>query len=569
MIKSKKHIFVSALLFVTALLPAQEALKSIEEEYYDFLSLTGVVERPTLGYRTLSDSIWNFKDIETFEENEDGTFTKVRVPGAESTAHIWKNNNLGTTYTLWQPSNPSENWFTRGLTQGIKLRLYGPEWYNSYNTATPYGQNDGALWQGRGYNSSLTAGLRLEGYGFEVTFKPQMSFMQNKEFQFLPGNSISPYNYFTNGIDLVQRYGSSSFWNYNWGDSEVRWSWHSFTMGFGTQNPWLGPAWLNPMLGSNNAAGFPKFDIGLRKTQIIIPGLNWNLGDFEGRVWVGKLTPSDFSKYTKDTMVSGISLSYAPSFIPGLSLGVNRVFMTNWKIENLKYIGRLFTLSNDNDVNGEGEDQKVAIFLDYIFPRVGFEVYFEIGLDDFSIRPAQNPFHTAIYTAGLKQKIPYKNLKLNSELFFEFNFFEMSQDFQMQWQYGGYYVHHQMAAGYTYDGQVLGAGSGQFGNSQYLGYKLYYPKGSTMLYAHRYSPNNNYIFNKAVNVDASKPSDTWRDYWGVSETYLCIGLSSDYFVTDNLNAKIDFTYIHIFDYMYIRDNSLNSFRLSFNLKYFI
>ena len=38
---------------------SQEALKSVEEEYYDFLSLQGIVERPTLGYRTLSDSVWN------------------------------------------------------------------------------------------------------------------------------------------------------------------------------------------------------------------------------------------------------------------------------------------------------------------------------------------------------------------------------------------------------------------------------------------------------------------------------------------------------------------------------
>ena len=53
------------LLSLTAILSAsflfsQEALKSIEEEYYDFLSLQGIVERPTLGYRTLSDSEWKF-----------------------------------------------------------------------------------------------------------------------------------------------------------------------------------------------------------------------------------------------------------------------------------------------------------------------------------------------------------------------------------------------------------------------------------------------------------------------------------------------------------------------------
>ncbi|MCR4952658.1 MAG: hypothetical protein K6A43_01170, partial [Treponema sp.] len=136
---------------------SQEALKSVEEEYYDFLSLTGITERPTLGYRTLSDSVWNYN------ENVSDEITD------EIVTHPWKNLNLGKTFTLWQYKKADSNWFTKGIPESLKLKIYGPEWFNSYNTATPYGQNDGALWQGRGYNTSLTAGLRLEGYGFELT----------------------------------------------------------------------------------------------------------------------------------------------------------------------------------------------------------------------------------------------------------------------------------------------------------------------------------------------------------------------------------------------------------------
>ena len=45
----KKHLsLITGLLFTfTGLCFAQEALKSTEEEYYDFLSLNGLVERPT------------------------------------------------------------------------------------------------------------------------------------------------------------------------------------------------------------------------------------------------------------------------------------------------------------------------------------------------------------------------------------------------------------------------------------------------------------------------------------------------------------------------------------------
>ena len=78
-------------LWSPVLLTAQEALKSVEEEYYDFLSLQGITSRPTLGYRTLSDSEWDFLPVTKLLENEDGSFTKVISPGLERQENVWKN----------------------------------------------------------------------------------------------------------------------------------------------------------------------------------------------------------------------------------------------------------------------------------------------------------------------------------------------------------------------------------------------------------------------------------------------------------------------------------------------
>ena len=545
---------------------SQEALKSVEEEYYDFLSLTGITERPTLGYRTLSDSVWNYN------ENVSDEITD------EIVTHPWSNLNLGKTFTLWQYKKEDSNWFTKGIPESLKLKIYGPKWFNSYNTKTPYGQNDGALWQGSGYNTSLTAGLRLEGYGFEFTVKPQLSWMENKEFEFIEGVNGSKYSYFCGGIDLVQRYGDSSLWNFNWGDSEVRWSWHSFTVGFGTQNPWLGPAWLNPMLGSNNAPGYPKVDIGLRKTKIIIPGIDLYLGEFEGRVWTGKLTQSDYvnTTYNYDTMVNGLTIAYSIPYFENFVFGGTRIILSRFKNENFKYIGRLFTMSKGNDVSGEGEDQKVALFFDWILPKAGFEVFLEFGVDDYTTYPLENFFHTAIYTVGIKQRIPielHKIIKtlpvipLDSEFIFEFNNFEMSQDFQMQWQYGGYYVHGQIMSGYTNGGQILGAGTGSFGNSQFFGYKIFYPRGSVLLSMQRFCPNNNYIYNKAVNADASKPSAIWEQYWANFEANLTFGLYADYYILDSLRVGGSATFIKHGNYMYKRGNDFNSFSFTLEAEY--
>jgi hypothetical protein len=59
------------------------------------------------------------------------------------------------------------------------MNIFGPELFTSYNTAAPYGQNDGALWQGKGLNVSATGGIRFEGWGVEATFKPQLDWSQN------------------------------------------------------------------------------------------------------------------------------------------------------------------------------------------------------------------------------------------------------------------------------------------------------------------------------------------------------------------------------------------------------
>ena len=530
----KKNQFVCTVLFsLCCTLFSQEALKSIEEEYYDYLSLQGITERPYLNYRTLSDSEWNIKE----EEN---------------TSHPWKDLNLGTKKTLKKELFNQTNWFLKGINNSVNLKIYGPEWFNSFNTTAPYGQNDGALWQGKGYNTSLTLGARFEALGFEITLKPQVCFSQNLEFEYLPGKYDSEYSYFyTEGgnIDFVQRYGDKSFWNFDFGDTEIRWTLHNFTIGFGNQSPWLGPSYLNPMLGSNNAPTYPKFDIGLRKTKIVIPGINWHFGDIEARLWTGLLKESDYfdnNPNNNKNMLNALSISFSPSFIPGLTIGLNRIFLTKWKTENLKYIGRLFTLSRSNDVKGEGEDQKFSITADFCFPKIGFEVYGEFGRDDFSSDEVSNPFHTAIYTIGAKQIIPLPVQWLKFQFIFEWNNFEMSQDFQMQWQYKGYYSHGKITQGYTNKGQILGAGTGFFGNSQFLGLKAYFPKGSAMFLFHRHCPDNNYIYNKTVGKPITSTAPEYDQYYASFMTYRTFSLSGNYFITNNflLDGEIAYTIIN-------------------------
>lgn len=550
---------VAALFFAisSVCVSSQEALKSIEEEYYDFLALQGIVERPSLNYRTLSDSVWRIK------QDEDG----------EQIQHVWQGNNLGRTFTLLNTESEKTNWYLKGIKRGIFLKAYGPEWFNSFNTAAPYGQNDGALWQGKGYNTSLTGGARLEGYGLEMTLKPQVSFSQNREFELVgPGQYGNEYSYFWKGnIDLPQRFGNKPYWTFDWGDTEIRYSWHTLTIGFGTQAIWLGPAWLNPMLGSNNSGTYPKFDIGLRRQRIVIPKVNWYLGDIEGRIWMGQLSESNYfdnDSSNDKRQIAGFSAAFSPSFIPGFTIGFNKICMSRWDKFSLKYLNPFY---DTNDYENP-EDQKMSITLDWIFPKIGFEVYGEIGKDDSSKSIVSNPFHTVIYTVGLKKTFSFgKDKKFFGQLLFEWSNFEASQDFQMQWKYMGYYSHGGISQGYTQKGQILGAGSGHFGNSQFVGFKLYYPRGNSFLYFHRHSPDNNYIYEMTVGSSDAFSEDqnsTYQKYWAKFKTYMTVGLTTQFFILDSLSINGGLEVTPIFNNKYSNDGiDMFNFRIMLGVKY--
>jgi hypothetical protein len=234
-------------------------------------------------------------------------------------------------------------------------------------------------------------------------------------------------------------------------------------------------------------------------------------------------------------MIHGLTFSYAPSFLPGLVLGANRICLVKWEWENLKYI---VPLNENND-----EDQKMSLMASWSFPQVGFEVYGELGIDDFTSGGAMGyiryPFHSAIYTLGLKKNIDISPT-VKGQIVLEHSQFEMTQDFQFQWPYN-FYFHHQITQGYTNQGQYIGSGLGTGGNSQFLGFNIYYPKGSTLVFIHRNNPDNNYLYKNAVN-DSAADGELSKQNWGKQKANFNIGASTCYFITSFIQLTGQFTY---------------------------
>ncbi|MCI6808727.1 MAG: capsule assembly Wzi family protein [Spirochaetia bacterium] len=491
------------------------------------------IERPTLNYKTSANNIWDSIDEE--HENDTKSFKKI----------INKDN--------------------------LKFYMFYPELFNSYNSNLLYGYNDRGLWQGKGYNAYFSSGFYFSYKSLSINFKPQINFSQNKEYEFYPATTENKYGYYVNNIDLPQRFGNSPYFSFDFADTEIRYNYKTFTIGFGTENPWLGPAQINPMLGSTNAAGYPKIDIGFNKTNLCLPFLDYYLGKVELRIANGCLIESQYYDSIKKNdyrMLNLFSIAYEPSFIPGFSLGINRIFITYWKPENFKYIWRLFTTEHSNALasSGNDEDQKIAIFVDWLLPSAGFEFYGELGIDDFTNDSLANPFHTAIYTVGVKQRIPFFN-NLDGQLLVELNNFEMSQDFQLQWPYIGYYGHGFVKQGYTNDGQILGAGTGQFGNSQFISYKIFYNKGYSSIFFNRYCPNNNYTYNKAVNNSAnSDDSELNKNWYANFPTYLVFGTKSGFSINNTFYIEPELCLIYAHNRLYKYNNNEVSFYGSMKLK---
>lgn len=569
----QKAFLLTALFLAATTISAQEALKSAEEEYYDFLSLQGITQRPTLNYRTLSDSVWNIGTETKTVTDEDGNEQTVEEP----LFHPWQNNNLGTRRTLWRPQALSENGYLRGVPQGVFLKIYGPEWYNSFNTAAPYGQNDGALWQGKGYNTSLTAGARLEIYGLELTVKPQVSFSQNMGFDYIKpnyaktdqngnltifANGAAEYGYYgVTSIDAPQRFGNKPFFTFDWGDTEIRYSWRTLTVGFGTQTIWLGPAQLNPIIHSNNAPSYPKFDIGLRRQAIVLPKIGWHLGDIELRGWWGYLSESDYfdsNGENNHNLISGFSIAWSlPYIFKGLTIGFNRTLLGKWEDTDAYSLFRIYIPNMQG--GSDKTDQRFSLTFDYQLPIAGLEVYLEWARNDFS--PSMQhvlryPFHTQGWTLGGKKAFKLSK-DFKAELLVEVTFLECSADYDriISW-YSTFYAHHIITQGYTNKGQWLGAGIGTGGNSQYIGFKLIYPKGLTNFFFQRVNPDLDYTMYMDTDKGNAERENSIR-------ALLSTGIQTSYFIT---NSFVIFGgIIGVFDMNPQNDNAKDALRFNLNV----
>ncbi len=371
-----------------------------------------------------------------------------------------------------------------GFYETVQTSRQALEWTDlstavTINSAYPRGYNDGPVWKGKGITWEINGGARGSKGKFSFQIQPVLFYAQNRNFKLAPGSESSsrPFgSQFITGVDWVQRYGSSSKLYFHPGQSEVKFQSGKFIVSASTQNYSFGPSTFNPILLSHQGGGFPHIRLGSEPFSI-----GKKIGKIEVNYLAGILTESNYfdaSSKNDHRFLNALFFGYSPSFLKNLKLGIGRVLYKQTPFFELEDLLSPIIVLEDSKREGVSEwndtfDQLASFFIDWSFPEVGFRAYFEFAKNDFtgSLRNTLvEPEHTRGYTIGFQKDIISKSDKKISIIYEHTN---LSINQAWLWRATpSFYSHHINQQGYTQSGQLIGAGIGPGGNSDFLFIKM-------------------------------------------------------------------------------------------------
>jgi len=500
-----KHLFLIFILFLLSFtLYANELINSDYDNYMNYLELNEKTGSSYMSFRSYSNNDWKFSD----EDRENP----------------------------WSKRTVKDRVFFDG--DKFDLLLMDPEVFLSFNSKYASGFNDGAMWQGRGLNTKISGGITFNSKYFTATFAPEFWLAENSDFSIIPGVTENPFGYYaTANIDYPQRMGDSLFYDFSFGQTDLRFNYRAFTFGFSTENLVVGPSEYNNLIMSTNASGFPHFDIGFNK-------IDTRIGLWELRFFWGVTTESDFYDSidaNDDTFMTGMSLSYAFPFLKGLTLGFNRVIQTPMEYFDVSAVYSIVDFTTrgfgyylgieDLAYGSDKKDQKMSLTAEWKYPQVGLNVYFEFFREDHGyVRTLfLIPEHTAGYMIGAKKTIPISPIR-GFMITGEMVSMIQSRDYELRGAQtsGLYYTHHYNTHGYTHKGQILGSAIGPGGDGQFLTIDYYDTWGRIGLFGTRIRNNMDYVYAQAYyERDFDREADGYRN---LIDVQISVGLDTVLFL---------------------------------------
>ena len=469
------------------------------------------------------------------------------LPVGDTVSHPWQNR--------FGPARPlTDSTGVRASLDPARLRVF-------LNSSYPYGQNDGAVWQGKGLTSALDVGGTLAWKHLTVSVRPTLIFNQNGDFPLatVTREGATVYADPWRRMDLPQRFGPKSYWTLDPGQSMVRLIWRAVSVGFGTENMWWGPGVENAILMSDNAPGFPHavlatahpVNIGIGTIQA-----QWIWGRLQQSQWADTIPARWLDSLSLSTKryITGAVGSFRPRGLPGITFGGARVFTESVPQGGLgarEYLllfnGLLKThfITAANPTGQDARDEILSLFGRWAKPGSGFEVYTEWARNDhaYNFRHALlEPEHSQGYTLGFRQVVPLSGNRL---LAWRGELTHLEKPSTMLvLDYGTYYEHWAVPAGYTQLGQVLGAAVGPGGDGQYAGVDVFAPWGRAGAFVRRQVRDNDAYWRMAV-----------QDSLGACchDVVVSVGARSLWFL-DHVDLGVDATVNRELNRYYIEDN---------------
>jgi hypothetical protein len=361
----------------------------------------------------------------------------------------------------------------------FEVAMLSPNASIRFNSAFPYGSNDGPIWAGRGLTLAAEGGVYARLGPLSLRFAPMVFRAENGSFPLAPsglacgcGNPV-----FGDEVDRPQRFGDQAYQRFDPGQSSIQLDLLGVSAGLSTANEGWGPMTEYPVLLGNNAPGFPHIFLGSSDPFPIF------IGRAHVRLIYGRLDQSSFSPVTGSKFyssrieigrlrfASGLIASFQPRGLSGLEIGGARFIHSIWPRSGIprSYFGKpleAFLKSNfasDYEQQIAATDNQLAsFFARWVFAQSGLEVYGEFGRDDhsFDLRDLiQEPDHQRVYSLGLAKTIGTTATEF-SVLRLELMNFQAPPLATTGRGEGTIYIHSPIRQGHTNRGQLLGADIG-------------------------------------------------------------------------------------------------------------
>jgi len=386
------------------------------------------------------------------------------------------------------PWAPRYDWRSDRST-GRLVDIIWPTASVRFNTAYPYGWNDGAIWAGRGLTTAFQIGVALRRGPLTITIAPLAFRAENDGFA-LEQNGDTGRLAFADGvfpgvIDRPQRFGAQPYTALDPGESAARLDLRGVALGFGTAHEWWGPSLQLPIILGNNAAGFLHAFLGTARP------IDLRAVRIHGRVVWGQLSQSPYSAATGPAsrrFAAGVVGVLTTRWVPGLELGVSRFSHSLWPAGG-PTLGDLiipFTSNFASNNAGNSDNQLASAFLRWVFPASGVELWGEYGREDYGLNVRDlvlEPDHDAGYTLGFRKALSRAPL----DLWFiriELQNLQISQLTLARGQ-TPFYIHGIVTQGHTQRGKILGSPAGVGGAASVLAVDRYHPGGRWTLFLSR------------------------------------------------------------------------------------